>query len=86
MERTLSESINLHKRCPRMVLGEIYLIPTKEYDNKLAQKNKVGFLDKKVDIESYISFLMKLIKELMKMMRIINMKMMRIINMKMLRY
>lgn len=42
-ERTFAEALNLHLRCPKMVLGEIYMIPVFEYDNALAKDNVVGF-------------------------------------------
>lgn len=42
-ERTFAEALNLHLRCPKMVLGELYMIPVFEYDDKLAKENKVGF-------------------------------------------
>lgn len=37
-ERTYAEALNLHLRCPNMVLGEFYMIPVFEYDDKLAKK------------------------------------------------
>lgn len=42
-ERTFAESINLHLRCPQMVLGEFYMIPVYEYDDAKAKNNIVGF-------------------------------------------
>jgi len=52
-ERTFAEALNLHLSYPRQVLGEVYLIPTHEYDDKAMLKNKVVF--KKVSkIEDYI--------------------------------
>lgn len=42
-ERTFAEALNLHLRCPRMVLGEFYMIPVFEYDDALAKHNTVGF-------------------------------------------
>lgn len=42
-ERTYAEALNLHLRCPKMVLGELYMIPVFEYDDNLAKKKKVGF-------------------------------------------
>lgn len=42
-ERTFAEALNLHLRCPRMVLGEFYMIPVFEYDDALAKGNIVGF-------------------------------------------
>lgn len=42
-ERTFAESLNLHLRYPQQVLGEVYLIPTHEYDDKVMLNNKVAF-------------------------------------------
>lgn len=42
-ERTFAEALNLHLRCPKMVLGEFYMIPVLEYDDSLAKDNIVGF-------------------------------------------
>ena len=55
-ERTFAEAQNLHMRYPDMVLGEVYLIPTYEYDDNHVKNNRVGFSGKHVDIEKYISF------------------------------
>ena len=42
-ERTFAEALNLHLRCPKMVLGEFYMIPVFEYDDSLVKDNVVGF-------------------------------------------
>lgn len=42
-ERTFAEALNLHLRCPKMVLGEFYMIPVFEYDDKACRENRVGF-------------------------------------------
>ncbi len=55
-ERTFAEAYNLHIRYNEIVLGEVYLIPTYEYDNDLAKKNIVGFKTHHTNIEKYISF------------------------------
>lgn len=47
-ERTFAESLNLHLRCPNMVLGEVYLIPAKEY----IDGNIIGFNN--IDLVKYI--------------------------------
>lgn len=57
-ERTFAEPLNFHLRCPRMVLGEVYLIPVFEYDDALAKSNIVGFKPNasvRTHIEKYIS-------------------------------
>lgn len=55
-ERTVAEAQNLHMRYPDIVLGEVYLIPVREYDNVSAGARQVAFSDKTTDIENYISF------------------------------
>lgn len=41
-ERTYAEPLNLHRRVPKMVLGEMYLISVKELDSRqIAQNNPV---------------------------------------------
>ena len=39
-----------------MVLGEVYLIPTHEYDDAAVKSNRVAFKTNKTDVEKYISF------------------------------
>lgn len=53
-ERTIAEAQNLHVRCPKMVLGEVYMIPVKEYDASVMDKNVVQFIDKVGAVEKYI--------------------------------
>lgn len=55
-ERTFAEALNLHMRYPKMVLGEVYLIPIYEYDDELIKKKEVGFKKNQTDLEKYISF------------------------------
>lgn len=42
-ERTFAEALNLHLRCPRMVLGEFYMIAVNEYDSVGANKKELKF-------------------------------------------
>lgn len=56
-ERTFAEALNLHLRCPEMVLGELYMISVNEYDSNQANKNIVKYKNQKnVDkhIEKYL--------------------------------
>lgn len=55
-ERTFAEAENLHRRYDEIVLGEVYLIPTHEYDDNLVKNNIVGFKHNQTNIEKYISF------------------------------
>lgn len=52
-ERTYAEALNLHMRCPKMVLGEVYLIPVFEIDGKNIKNNTLEFLkpNKKTVVE-----------------------------------
>lgn len=56
-ERTFAEALNLHLRCPKMVLGEVYMIAVNEYDSNASNKKQIGFKNiKKIDkhIEKYL--------------------------------
>lgn len=56
-ERTFAEALNLHLRCPKMVLGEFYMIPVFEYNDALVKDKRVGFKRKKnisEHLEKYI--------------------------------
>lgn len=53
-ERTIAEAQNLHVRCPKMVLGKVYMIPVKEYDASVMDDNIVQFIDKVGAVEKYI--------------------------------
>lgn len=56
-ERTFAEALNLHKRCPNMVLGEFYMIAVNEFDKTDGKKKKVSFTkNRNVDkhIEKYL--------------------------------
>ena len=53
-ERTFAEALNLHIRCPKMCLGEVYMIPVHEYDKHKAQKKQVAWHGTMSPIENYI--------------------------------
>lgn len=42
-ERTFAEALNLHLRCPQMVLGELYMIAVNEYESSAANNRQVRF-------------------------------------------
>lgn len=52
-ERTFAEALNLHLSYPRQCLGEVYLIPTHEYDDKAMLHNQVAYRSVS-KIEGYI--------------------------------
>ena len=53
-ERTIAEAQNLHVRCPKMVLGEVYMIAVKEYNPVAMKDNKIKFIDKRGAVQKYI--------------------------------
>ncbi len=53
-ERTIAEAQNLHVRCPKMVLGEVYMIAVKEYNPVSMKSNKVEFINKVGAVQKYI--------------------------------
>ena len=55
-ERTFAEADNLHRCYPDIVLGEVYLIPTHEYDDAQVKLHNAAFKTNHVNIEKYISF------------------------------
>ncbi len=55
-ERTFAEAQNLHMRYPNIVLGEVYLIPVYEYDDKYVKNKEIKFKTQKTNLEKYISF------------------------------
>lgn len=55
-EREFAEAINLHLQYPNLVLGEIYLIPVYEYDDKAMKQETIKFKKKQTNLEKYINF------------------------------
>lgn len=53
-ERTIAEAQNLHVRCPRMCLGEVYMIAVPEFDSDAIKDKKVRFVEKSGTVEKYI--------------------------------
>lgn len=54
-ERTISEAINLHDRCPEMILGEVYLLAVPEYEDKSMKNNQITFKNtSQSTVEKYI--------------------------------
>lgn len=54
-ERTFAESLNLHLRVPKLVLGEVYLLPLVAYDPKKMKNNQIGW-DEKAPIKYIPAF------------------------------
>ena len=55
MERTFAESFNLRLRHPQLVMGEVYLLAVKDYDEQLMKSNRVGWKTTFTKIERFIS-------------------------------
>lgn len=53
-ERTFAEALNLHLRYPKQCLGEVYLIPTHEYDSDAMKNNQIKY-KKLTKLEDYIA-------------------------------
>lgn len=54
-ERTFSEALNLHERCPLMCLGEVYMIAVPEFDQTQFAHNRIAFKRKSPSVvEKYI--------------------------------
>jgi len=45
-ERTFAEALNLHLRVPKMVLGEVYMVPVYGYDPNELNNNKIAWKEK----------------------------------------
>ena len=55
MERTFAETMNLRFRHPQLVMGEVYLLAVKDYDEQLMKEDRVGWRDEYTDVERFIS-------------------------------
>ena len=55
-ERTFAEPMNLRMVYNDIVLGEVYLIPVVEYDDKAMKEKVVKFKKNRVNLQKYISF------------------------------
>lgn len=55
-ERMISESLNLHDKYPKLVLGELYLIPIYEYNDNEMFNNKVKFKSGITNVAKFIRF------------------------------
>jgi hypothetical protein len=54
MERAFAETLNLRLRTPVLTMGEVYLLPLKELDDKAMLKNQVCFKSKKVNVAKFV--------------------------------
>lgn len=59
-ERMIAEPLNLHLQYPKMVTGELYMIPVYEYNDSEMKKNNIKFKKRVTNLEKYISFFSEL--------------------------
>lgn len=55
MERAFAETMNLRLRHPELIMGEVYMIPVKEYDEQAMRENRVAFKTRYTNVEKFIS-------------------------------
>jgi len=55
MERAFAETMNLRLRHPHLIMGEVYMLPVKEYDEQAMKDNKIVFKKKFTNVEKFIS-------------------------------
>ena len=54
-ERTFAESFNLHQRLKKMVLGEVFLLPIREFDDSFSDNKIVKYRELGPRVESQLS-------------------------------
>jgi hypothetical protein len=54
MERTFAETLNLRLRLPKLVMGEVYLLPVVEYDIEAMRENRVAWESRPVKVDKFI--------------------------------
>ncbi|WP_323593112.1 hypothetical protein [Aliarcobacter butzleri] len=55
MERAYAEALNTRLRTPKTVMGEVFLLPVYEYEEKPMKRNIISFSSNKTKIEKYLS-------------------------------
>ena len=55
MERAYAEALNTRLRTPKTIMGEVFLIPVNEYEEKTMKNKIVSFSPNKTKIEKYLS-------------------------------
>ena len=54
-ERTFAESFNLHQRLNNIVLGEVFLLPVREFDDSYSDRNEVKYKELGSRVEKQLS-------------------------------
>ena len=54
MERAFAETLNLRLRLPMLVMGEVYMLPVREYDDRAMETNSVSWKPRPVKVEKFL--------------------------------
>jgi hypothetical protein len=54
MERAFAETLNLRMRHPNLVMGEVYMIAAREYDDQAMKQNRLLFKQRPTDVSKFI--------------------------------
>lgn len=54
IERAMAEPLNLRLRLPKLVMGEVYLLPVVEYDDQEMKKNRIDWKTGYTPVEKFI--------------------------------
>jgi hypothetical protein len=54
MERAFAETLNLRLRCPDITLGDVYVVPLYEIDDKAATNHVVKYKSKMTDVSKFV--------------------------------
>lgn len=63
MERAFAETLNLRLRCPAIILGDVYVVPLYEIDDKAAINHIVKYKQKKTDIAKFVRLFSAITKQ-----------------------
>jgi len=55
MERAFAETLNFRLRHPCLIMGEVYMLAVKEYDEQQMKKNKIQWKNRFTRVEKFIS-------------------------------
>lgn len=53
-ERAFAETLNLRLRAPKITLGEVYLVPVNEFDDRSLKENKFGFKNSPINLDKFV--------------------------------
>ena len=55
MERAFAETLNLRLRLPKLVMGEVYLLPVVEYNDQAMKQNSIAWKKRPTPIRKFIN-------------------------------